>query len=1074
MKSASSRSIASQDSQLAFTQAGLSLQVKALSRLHELAMRLAGTSEPQPALEVVLETIVEAHTADFGLLSLFDAATKRVHVCASIGFDDDAIETLSSILSGAAAGACGSGFATQERAVIYDVETDVQSGDLRSCAESVGFQSVHSTPILTRSGEAIGVLSVYFKRCRRPAEWEMQLADLCARHAADAIEAAKAQQAIRESEERLRLATQTGKVGIWDWDIVANHVSWSDSLYRIHGVKPHEFSSTVEGFSALVHPEDGDLVADAIRRALDTNEPYELEFRAVRRGGEVIWLFTSATVLRAEGRPVRMLGATMDITASKRAHLAAHESQERFVRFMQHLPGLAWIKDADGKYVFANEAAHKAFQTTPAQLYGKTDLEVFPPETARRFRENDHAALSSDTGYQTVETLEHDDGTLHYSLVHKFPIRGTAGAATLMGGMAIDITDRKQAEESLRTSEERFRTLADHAPVGIFQSGPDGETVFVNKSWCAMTGLTPAEAQGDGWTNALHPDDRQRVISGWKSAVRKRIASEAEFRFVRPDGTVTWMQGNAVPLWNADRELIGYIGTVADVTQRKASEIALRESEERFRHMADHAPVMIWVTEADGRCTFLGKTWYDFTGRSPETSLGFGWIDAVHPEDRETARQAFLSANERHTAYSLEYRLRNKSGQYHWIIDAALPRLDDDGQFLGFIGSVIDISDRKKYEEELREADRRKDEFLAVLAHELRNPLAPIRTGLELMRLAGDDSTAIEEVRTTMERQSQQMVRLIDDLLDVSRITRGAVDLRKSRVELAAVVESAIETSRPLIEEMAHKLDVTVPKQPIVLEADPTRLAQVISNLLNNAAKYTPRGGSVSVSAERIDGLAVISVKDSGIGIPAEMLEPIFDMFTQVDGSLERSHGGLGIGLTLVKRLVEMHGGTVEARSCGQNQGSEFIVRLPAVVGLLSEPPRSDSKDPGQAAKRRILVVDDNENAAKVLGMLLTALGNDVRTAFDGFTALDLAESFLPEIILLDIGMPKLNGYETARRIREQPWGKSIVLAALTGWGQEEDKRRTREAGFDHHFVKPLEPAILQKLLAEYEPAAYC
>jgi PAS domain S-box-containing protein len=706
-------------------------------------------------------------------------------------------------------------------------------------------------------------------------------------------------------------------------------------------------------------------------------------------------------------------------------------------------------------------------------LYGKTDLEVFPPETARRFRENDETAFASDAGYQTIETLEHQDGTLHYSLVHKFPIPAADGAASLIGGMAIDITDRKQAEESLRDSEERFRTLADHAPVGIFQCSPDGKTAFVNKSWCAMTGLAFADAQGDGWISALHPDDRARIVAGWKYAVRKGISSDAEFRFVRPDGTVIWVQGNAVPLWNPGGQLIGYIGTVADVTQRKTAEIALRESEQRFRHMADHAPVMIWVTEADGRCTFLGKTWYDFTGCTPESSLDFGWIDAVHPDDRDAARRDFLAANERQVPYSLEYRLRDKNGDYHWVIDAALPRFADDGQFLGFIGSVIDITDRKTIEEELREADRRKDEFLAVLAHELRNPLAPIRTGLELMRLAGDDQTAIEEVRTTMERQSQQMVRLIDDLLDVSRITRGAVELRKSRVELAAVVESAVETSRPLIEEMGHKLEVTIPKQPIVLEADPTRLAQVISNLLNNAAKYMQRGGTIRVHAERIDGAAVISVTDTGIGIPANMIERIFDMFTQVDGSLERSHGGLGIGLTLVKRLVEMHGGTVEAHSAGVNQGSEFVVRLPAVVGLLTEAPSTDRVGQAAGAKRRILVVDDNENAAKVLGMLLTALGNDVRTTFDGFTAIELAETFLPEIILLDIGMPKLNGYETARRIREQPWGKNMVLAALTGWGQEEDKRRTREAGFDHHFVKPVEPAILQKLLAEYEPAAF-
>jgi PAS domain S-box-containing protein len=1073
LKSASSRSTSSPELKQTSSRDGLSLHVKALSRLYELAMRLAGSCEPQPNLEAVLETIIEAHRADFGLLSLFDPGSECLQVRASIGFDDAALECLSAVVPGPNASAYWSAFATRERAIVQDVETDPRFAEFRALARAVGFRSAHSTPILTRSGDALGVLSVHFKTRRRPTEAEMQLADLCARHAADAIEIAKRRQSVRESEERLLLATQTGKVGIWDWDIAANRVAWTDSLFRIHGLNPGEFAATAEAFLALVHPDDRASVSAAIRHSLDDDVPYEMEFRAIRPDGKHIWLFTNATVVREGGRPLRMLGTTMDITANKQAELVARDSQERFVRFMQHLPGLAWIKDAAGKYVYANDAAHNAFQTTPAKLYGKTDPEVFASETARRFQENDRAALSSDSGCQTVETLQHDDGAVHHSLVHKFPIPGPDGAATLIGGMAIDITDRKQAEESLRTSEERFRTLADHAPVGIFQSGPDGKTVFVNKSWCSMTGLTADQAQGDGWTGALHPEDRQRVVAGWKQAVRNKVPSDAEFRFLRPDGTITWLQGNAVPLWRPEGGVAGYIGTVVDVTQRKTAEIALRESERRFRHMADHAPVMIWVTEADGRCTFLGKTWYDFTGRTPETSLGFGWIEAMHPDDRAAARRTFLAANDRHAAYSLEYRLRDRDGLYHWVIDAALPRFADEGHFLGYIGSVIDITDRKKFEEDLREADRRKDEFLAVLAHELRNPLAPIRTGLELMRLAGDDTSAFEEVRTTMERQSQQMVRLIDDLLDVSRITRGAVELRKSRVELATVVENAVETSRPLIEEMGHVLDVAVPKQPIVLEADPTRLAQIISNLLNNAAKYMPRGGRIQLSAERLDGTAVISVKDSGIGIPAEMIERIFDMFTQVDGSLERSHGGLGIGLTLVKRLVELHGGSVEARSAGVNQGSEFMVRLPAVVGLLTEAPSADGESPAAASKRRILVVDDNENAAKVLGMLLTALGNETRTAFDGLTAIELAETFRPEIILLDIGMPKLNGYDTARRIREQPWGKNIVLAALTGWGQDEDKRRTREAGFDHHFVKPVEPAVLQKLLAEYEPAAF-
>jgi PAS domain S-box-containing protein len=774
-----------------------------------------------------------------------------------------------------------------------------------------------------------------------------------AKSVAAAADAATSRRALREAQQRLRLATRIGKLGIWDWDIESNQITWTESLYSIHGVTPGEFAATVEGFAALVHPEDRGLVSGAIERALEENEPYELEFRAVRPDGEVIWLFTNATVIREGSRPVRMLGATMDITASKRA------------------------------------------------------------------------------------------------------------------------------EESLRESEQRFRILASHAPVGIFQSGPGGECVFVNESWCAMAGLTAAEARRDGWLAAVHPEDRARVADGWREAVRRRVASHTEFRFLRPDGVVTWLQGNAVPLRGESGQVVGYIGTCADVTQRKTSEIALRESEERFRRMADHAPVMIWVTETDGHCSFLGKTWYDFTGRSPEESLGFRWIEAMHPDDRPASRATFLAANERHDAFRHEYRLRHKEGAYHWVIDAAVPRFGDDGRFLGYIGSVFDITDRKKVEEALRasqgallEADRRKDEFLALLAHELRNPLAPIRTGLELMRLAGDDRSVVEEVRLTLDRQSHQMVRLIDDLLDVSRITRGTVELRKGRVELAQVLESAVETARPVVEELGHTLNIRLPQRPVVLEADGTRLAQVVSNLLNNAAKYMPRGGSIDLSAERHGTTAVISVKDCGIGIPPEMLDRIFDMFIQVDDSLERTHGGLGIGLTLVKRLVEMHGGTVEARSDGPDRGSEFIVRLPIVLGPLRESSDANGEGVASAGRRRILVVDDNENAAQMLGMLLKALGNEVRTAFDGLAALEMAAQFRPDVVLLDIGMPKLDGYETARRMRQEPWGRTMILAALTGWGQEEDKRRTREAGFDHHFVKPVEPAILQKFLAECEAGA--
>ncbi|HEY0554011.1 MAG TPA: response regulator, partial [Thermoanaerobaculia bacterium] len=373
-----------------------------------------------------------------------------------------------------------------------------------------------------------------------------------------------------------------------------------------------------------------------------------------------------------------------------------------------------------------------------------------------------------------------------------------------------------------------------------------------------------------------------------------------------------------------------------------------------------------------------------------------------------------------------------------------------------------------------READRRKDEFLATLAHELRNPLAPIRNGLQILRLAKDDPAAEESARAMIERQVQQMVRLIDDLLDLSRISRGKIELRRERIALEAAVQSAVETSRPLIEKSGHRLTLDLPAEPLFVDADLTRLSQVVANLLNNAAKYTEPGGDIRLAVTGGESGVTISVLDNGVGIPAPMLPQVFEMFTQVDRSLERSQGGLGIGLTLVKRLVEMHGGTVEARSGGHGLGSEFLIRLPllatATTPTAAERPSHAEPAAGSGFKRRILVADDNVDSAASLEMMLGFMGNEVRTANDGLQAIAEAAAFRPDLILLDIGMPGMNGYDACREIRRQPWGQGIVIVALTGWGQDEDKRRSREAGFDQHLVKPVEPAALGGLLAALPP----
>jgi PAS domain S-box-containing protein len=531
------------------------------------------------------------------------------------------------------------------------------------------------------------------------------------------------------------------------------------------------------------------------------------------------------------------------------------------------------------------------------------------------------------------------------------------------------------------------------------------------------------------------------------------------------------------------------------VRLRKEAEQAVRDSELRFRTMADTAPAMLWVTDSAGECTFLSRGWYEFTGLTEITGLRGAWKDATHPDDREQARSEAMTAASKREPFAIDYRLRRSDGEYRWVIDSARPRSSESGEFLGYIGSIIDITERKQYEVALKDADRRKDEFLATLAHELRNPLAPILNAVDILKTKGPPARELQWSQDVIARQVKHMARLLDDLLDVSRITLDKLELRPERVELETVIHSALESSRPLITQRGQDLKVMLPPHPVYLNADPTRLEQVFLNLLDNAAKYTRQGGQIWLTVEGVpssrhgedlvgvspqtaapfsaqfqpgESHVVVRVRDSGIGIPAEMLSRIFEMFTQVARSVERSYGGLGLGLTLVKRLVELHGGSVEARS--DHSGSEFIVRLPVLDSssrpedlLLDAQPKLPLAKP---RSRRVLVVDDNPDSVETLSILLQLRRNDVLTAVDGLEAVEAAAAFQPDLILLDIGLPKLNGYDAARRIREQRQDNRVVIVAMTGWGQEEDKRKSKEAGFDQHLVKPVDPGLLEELLA--------
>jgi len=419
------------------------------------------------------------------------------------------------------------------------------------------------------------------------------------------------------------------------------------------------------------------------------------------------------------------------------------------------------------------------------------------------------------------------------------------------------------------------------------------------------------------------------------------------------------------------------------------------------------------------------------------------------------------------TAVSNEIEIVRADGSVLYVQNDVEPLYDTHGQIYGCVSVCVDLTDRKAAEMGLRDADRRKDEFLATLSHELRNPLAPIRSAIEVIRLARGDDELVEKARATMERQLAQLVRITDDLLDVARITQNKVHLQRERIDLRVVLQSAIEATRPMIDAQAHALTVDVPERPIWIDADLTRIAQALSNLLSNAAKYTETGGQITVAASSNEEAAIVTVTDTGIGIPRAMLPRIFDMFTQLQAHRDRTYGGLGIGLTLSRRLVQLHGGTITAASDGPGRGSQFTICLPlAGLGVETEGEAADAAATARAARCRVLVAEDNPDAAEMMSLMLGMKGHDVRVAADGEEAVAIGLAFEPQIAFVDIGMPRLDGFEVARRLRER-FGRRVLLVALTGWGQDEDRRRSREAGFDHHLTKPPEPDVLDQLIAE-------
>jgi PAS domain S-box-containing protein len=659
-------------------------------------------------------------------------------------------------------------------------------------------------------------------------------------------------------------------------------------------------------------------------------------------------------------------------------------------------------------------------------------------------------------------SLVRRDGTVRAIEDTAAPIRDRDGTLTGMVMVFHDVTPQRKAEAALRESDVRFRTIFNQAAVGMAVTDLTGQFIQINQKFADVFGFAIEELQQRTFLQLMH---RLDYLSAQQSLAR--LAGEEntdlvlEKRCLRKNGAVIWSLCTVTLVKDRAGHAQHLIWIVEDITERKLAEEAqarlvavIASSDDSIISMTLDGEVLSWNRGAE---YMYGYTANEMIGKTTQELI---------PSDRLDEEPAILDRIRKGERIEhFETLRKRKDGSVFDVSIAVSPIEDSRGRIIGASKITRDITQGKLTEAALRETDRRKDEFLATLAHELRNPLAPIRQAA----LISESESATDAQRrwshNVISRQVHHMSLLLDDLLDISRITRGTLELRLEDTELADILEAAVETARPVIDAKGHKFKIEAPDESVQFMADPLRLAQILSNLLTNAAKYTDPGGEIQLRVACDRQSIVFAVKDSGIGIPAQALKNIFEMFSQVKSTRDRSEGGLGIGLSLTRGLVDLHGGRIEARSAGPGFGSEFIVRLPRRDSRTQPGLVPTAVDEEQIASRRVLIADDNRDAAETLAMLLQIEGHEVHVVHDGRAAVSAFTDFNPEVALLDIGMPELSGYEVARRVRENVHGQTVTLIALTGWGQERDKEQALAAGFNHHFTKPVEPARISKIL---------
>ena len=874
---------------------------------------------------------------------------------------------------------------------------------------------------------------------------------------------------------------QPGVIYVFDLHTRCN-VYINRSIESLLGYAPQE----IKGFGpeligALIHPDDQPRFARHLdgMACLEDKTAALVEFRLRDRQGEWRWFSSLDSVFArdAAGAPRQVVGTAIEITGSKAVETKLRASEQRFRAAMDAVEGVLWTNSADG--------AMRGEQPGWAALTGQSFDEyqgfgwsqAVHPDDAQPTIEAWLSAVRERRTFVFEHRVRRHDGIWRLFSIRAIPILDLAGDIREWVGVHTDVTEQRESERALRASEARYRAVQDTSIDGfmVLESVRNADNQIVDFRWlhanqAAERILRKPHAwfRGRRLLEEMPANREEGLFDGYVRVVETGESWTHEFSYDH-DGVTAFLR-----LIAAKTEE-GFAVSFADLSGRRRIEQLVRERERQFVSLANAMPQLVWTESSSGRHIFFNAGWYSYTGLTREESAASdAWDRVIHPED--SARTVALWQHSLATGdhYEAEFRLRRHDGIYRWFLGRAVADRDDKGSIHQWFGTCTDIDTAKRTEESLREteaalreANLRKDVFLATLSHELRNPLAPIRNAASLLQKSTLHPEAVERSRLIIGRQVRHMAALLNDLLDVSRITRGVFELKKKSVSLHGVLSEALETARPLIDEKGHVLTLDWPEDSLEIEVDPVRLVQIVTNLLTNAAKYTDPHGAVHFSGRIEAELLVISVRDSGIGIAPEMLPKVFDMFAQVSPNQERTEGGLGIGLSLVKGLVQLHGGRIEARSDGLGFGSEFMVFLPCLHAASAAHGQPCIATPPDVASlgRRVLIADDNRDGAESMGMLLEFAGHEVHLAHTGVEAFMRAKQYRPDCVILDIGMPGLNGYEVAKLLRSEPWGSRLTLIAMTGWGQDDDKRMAREAGFDHHLTKPVDTNLLEDLI---------